>query len=144
MHANKTGTPKFRGSGCQFPQSQCHPSPRTGIALGTRLVLPWNFRKFSCKIYPIPWNFLVKFGPVHGISMCKLLLPMEFPSWDIYSWKFPSNIYPPMEFPSHEIYPSLWKFLVRITPPLGNSRTWMPPSLEIPGLMHPLPWKFQG
>ena len=37
MHADKTGTPKFRGSGCQFPQSQCHPSPRTGIALGTRL-----------------------------------------------------------------------------------------------------------
>ena len=35
----RTGTPKFRGSGCQFPQSQCHPSPRTGIALGTRLVL---------------------------------------------------------------------------------------------------------
>ena len=33
----RTGTPKFRGSGCQFPQSQCHPSPRTGIALGTRL-----------------------------------------------------------------------------------------------------------
>jgi hypothetical protein len=31
------GTPKFRGSGCQFPQSECHPSPRTGIALGTRL-----------------------------------------------------------------------------------------------------------
>ena len=23
----------------QFPQSQCHPSPRTGIALGTRLTL---------------------------------------------------------------------------------------------------------
>jgi hypothetical protein len=38
VHADKTGTPKFRGSGCQFPQSQCHPSPRTGIALGTRLV----------------------------------------------------------------------------------------------------------
>ena len=37
MYADKTGTPKFRGSGCQFPQSQCHPSPRTGIALGTRL-----------------------------------------------------------------------------------------------------------
>ena len=34
----RTGTPKFRGSGCQFPQSQCHPSPRTGIALGTRLI----------------------------------------------------------------------------------------------------------
>ena len=33
----RTGTPKFRGSSCQFPQSQCHPSPRTGIALGTRL-----------------------------------------------------------------------------------------------------------
>jgi hypothetical protein len=37
VHADKTETPKFRGSGCQFPQSQCHPSPRTGIALGTRL-----------------------------------------------------------------------------------------------------------
>ena len=33
----RTGIPKFRGSGCQFPQSQCLPSPRTGIALGTRL-----------------------------------------------------------------------------------------------------------
>jgi hypothetical protein len=22
----RTGTPKFRGLGCQFPQSQCHPS----------------------------------------------------------------------------------------------------------------------
>ena len=33
----RTGTPKFRCSGCQFLQSQCHPSPRTGIALGTRL-----------------------------------------------------------------------------------------------------------
>jgi hypothetical protein len=50
-----TGTPKFRGSSSlsactidkrytnhstgknQFPQSQCHPSPRTGISLGTRL-----------------------------------------------------------------------------------------------------------
>jgi hypothetical protein len=40
VYADKTGTPKFRGSGCQFPQSQCHPSPRTGIALGTRLVKP--------------------------------------------------------------------------------------------------------
>jgi hypothetical protein len=31
----RTVTPKFRGSGCQFPQSrQCLPSPRTGIALG--------------------------------------------------------------------------------------------------------------
>jgi hypothetical protein len=38
-----------------------------------------------------------------------------------------------MEFPSHEIYPSLWKFLVRITPPLGNSEPECP-----------LPWKFQG
>ena len=53
-----TGTPKFSGSGSlsactminvkpitrstgkiEFPQSQCHPSPRTGIALGTRLTL---------------------------------------------------------------------------------------------------------
>jgi hypothetical protein len=60
--------------------------------------LPWNSRKFSCKIYPSPWNFHLKFG--HGISMCKFIpLPMEFPSW--------------------EIYPSLWKFHVRITPPLG-------------------------
>ena len=38
----RTGTPKFRGSGCQFPQSQCHPSPRTGIALGTRLGHSWS------------------------------------------------------------------------------------------------------
>ena len=43
----RTGTPKFRGSGCQFPQSQCHPSPRTGIALGTRLR---GVRKFIAKI----------------------------------------------------------------------------------------------
>jgi hypothetical protein len=42
VHADKTGTPKFRGSGCQFPQSQCHPSPRTGISLGTRLLLLSN------------------------------------------------------------------------------------------------------
>ena len=37
VHADKTGTPKFRGTGCQFLRSQCHPSPRTGVALGTRL-----------------------------------------------------------------------------------------------------------
>ena len=35
----RTGTPKFRGSGYQFPQNQCHPSPRTGIALGARLLI---------------------------------------------------------------------------------------------------------
>ena len=40
----RIGTPKFRGSGCQFPQSQCHPSPRTGIALGTRLGLSRIFK----------------------------------------------------------------------------------------------------
>ena len=51
---------------------------------------------------------------------------MEFPSWDIYSRKFPSNICPPMEFPSHQIYPSLWKFHVRITPPLGNPKPECP------------------
>jgi hypothetical protein len=39
----RTGTPKFRVSGCQFPQSQCHPSPRTGIALGTRLRCSFKF-----------------------------------------------------------------------------------------------------
>ena len=27
----RTGTPKFRGSGCQFPQSQCHPSPAQAL-----------------------------------------------------------------------------------------------------------------
>ena len=32
-------------------------------------VLPWNFRKFSCKIYPFPWNFLVKITLPHGISI---------------------------------------------------------------------------
>jgi hypothetical protein len=79
---------------------------------------------------------------------------MEFPSWDIYSRKFPSNICPPMEFPFHEIYPSLWKFHVKIAPPLGiselmhpspgNSKVSLPPLLEIPRLMHPFPWKFQG
>ena len=40
----RTGTPKFRGSGCQFPQSQCHPGPRTGIALGTRLSISSRHR----------------------------------------------------------------------------------------------------
>jgi hypothetical protein len=35
----RTGTPKFRGSGCQFPKSQCHPSPRTGIALGYEIAV---------------------------------------------------------------------------------------------------------
>jgi hypothetical protein len=34
----RTGTPKFKGSGCQFPQSQGLPSTRTGISLGKRLV----------------------------------------------------------------------------------------------------------
>jgi hypothetical protein len=58
---------------------------------------------------------------------------MEFPSWHMYSQKFPSNICPAMEFPSHEIYPFLWKFHVRITPPLG---------IPEPGC--PLPWNFQG
>jgi hypothetical protein len=43
------GTPKFRGSGCQFPQSQCHPSPRTGIALGTRLADIQPSSLISCK-----------------------------------------------------------------------------------------------
>jgi hypothetical protein len=33
------------------------------------LILPWNFRKFSCKIYPFPWNFLVKITLAHGISI---------------------------------------------------------------------------
>jgi hypothetical protein len=34
------------------------------------LVLPWNFCKFSCKIYPFPWNFLVKINTLpHGISI---------------------------------------------------------------------------
>ena len=46
----RTGTPKFRGSGCQFPQSQCHPSPRTGIALGTRLSVSLNNEKICCEI----------------------------------------------------------------------------------------------
>ena len=32
-------------------------------------VLPWNFRKFSCKIFPFPWNFLVKITLAHGISI---------------------------------------------------------------------------
>jgi hypothetical protein len=64
---------------------------------------------------------------------CVLPLSMEFPPWDIYSWKFPSNIGPPMEFPSNEIYLSLWKFHVRITPPLG---------IPEPGC--PLSWKSQG
>ena len=32
-------------------------------------ILPWNFRKFSCKIYPFPWNFLVKITLAHGISI---------------------------------------------------------------------------
>ena len=51
----RTGTPKFRGSGCQFPQSQCHPSPRTGIALGTRLRKPWS-GPVTC--LPKKWQYL--------------------------------------------------------------------------------------
>ena len=42
MHADKEPEPlnlEVPVTGCQFPQSQCHPSPRTGIALGTRLPL---------------------------------------------------------------------------------------------------------
>jgi hypothetical protein len=39
----RTGTPKFRGSGCQFPQSQCHPSPRTGIALGINVSMNYDW-----------------------------------------------------------------------------------------------------
>jgi hypothetical protein len=30
---------------------------------------PWNLRKLSCKIYPFPWNFLVKITLPHGISI---------------------------------------------------------------------------
>ena len=48
-----TGIPKFRGSGCLFPQSQCLPSPRTGIALhgyeivlsGTKKIISIDTRK---------------------------------------------------------------------------------------------------
>jgi hypothetical protein len=76
--------------------------------------------------------------------MYKLPFPIEFPSWDIYSRKFLANICPPMEFPSHEIYHSLWKFHVRITPPLGipdpecpgNSKVSAPPPLEIPRFLN--------
>ena len=50
-----TGTPEFRGSGFQFPQSQCHPSPRTGIALGTRL-------SFSRKLYCFTKNLASEVG----------------------------------------------------------------------------------
>jgi hypothetical protein len=32
-------------------------------------ILPWNFPKFSCKIYPFLWNFLVKITLAHGISI---------------------------------------------------------------------------
>jgi hypothetical protein len=39
-------------------------------------VLPWNFRKFSCKNYPSPWNFHLKFGPVYGINIPP---PLEIP-----------------------------------------------------------------
>jgi hypothetical protein len=35
-------------------------------------ILPWNFRKFTCKIYPFPWNFLVKITLAHGISILNL------------------------------------------------------------------------
>jgi hypothetical protein len=102
-------------------------------------ILPWNFRKFSCKIYPFPWNFLVKitlahgisilnwafpwnfhlkFGPVHGISMCKLPLPMEFAAWEIYSRKF------------HLTYVLPWNF---------HSMKFTPPS-EIPYENYSSPW----
>ena len=46
-----TGTPKFRGSSCLFPQSQCLPSLRTGIALGVRDCYPSG--KFD-QLHPPP------------------------------------------------------------------------------------------
>ena len=63
----RTGTPKFRGSGCQFPQSQCHPSPHTGIALGTRLVTMMHC-KASCHIlyYPASKVLSYFFSAQHG------------------------------------------------------------------------------
>jgi hypothetical protein len=66
----RTGTPKFRGSGCQFLQSQWHPSPRTGIALGTRLaksqILAFSHEPESgCVIHPYflkEWQYGLIFG----------------------------------------------------------------------------------
>ena len=62
----RTGTPKFRGSGCQFPQSQCHPSPRTGIALGTRLVDSRIKIKSSSQV-----NFLAYYGSINQSTFTK-------------------------------------------------------------------------
>jgi hypothetical protein len=62
----RTRTPKFRGSGCQFAQSQCHPSPRTGIALGSRLVDSRIKIKSSSQV-----NFLAYYGSINQSTFTK-------------------------------------------------------------------------
>jgi hypothetical protein len=97
---------------------------RLDALLAKNLTLSHVGTPLECKIYPFPWNFhfkfnrpinphgipfILKFGLLQGISMCKLPLPMEFPSWDVYSWNFsltyvlPWNFHPiiftPLEIP---------------------------------------------
>jgi hypothetical protein len=72
-----TGTPKFRGSGCQFPQSQCHPSPHTGIALGTRLVAMLLVCPTSL-FYSVQWQTISLGYPMHyALIMLTLLVVMH-------------------------------------------------------------------
>jgi hypothetical protein len=97
VHADKTGTPKFRGSGCQFPQSQCHPSPRTGISLGTRLDYAWLnpcgpipppgntpgiciFLQ-ECSKFPTPGTLKLDNSPLRGIAYWSLI------AYHLYCWK---------------------------------------------------------
>jgi hypothetical protein len=85
VHADKTGTPKFRGSGCQFPQSQCHPSPRTGIALGTRLIKQMNIDKMvTCP------NHILEFNNFHineVIKSCYKLFTIEDIISNVEIWR---------------------------------------------------------
>jgi hypothetical protein len=75
-------------------------------------------------------NFHLKFGLVHGINYMGInyLSLSNFHHGTFTPGNFPLTYV----LPSHEIYPSLWKFHVRITPPLG-----------IPDPECPLPWNFQ-
>jgi hypothetical protein len=84
-------------------------------------VLPWNFRKFSCKIYPFPWNFLVKITLPHVISILNLALSMEFPCVNYPSlWNFHHGTFTPGNFPLTYVLP--WNFHpIKFTPPFGNS-----------------------
>jgi hypothetical protein len=74
-----TGTPKFRGSSCLFPQSQCLPSLRTGIALGTRLLPVWKIWPITPPPPPEEW------GPfcIRCTSTFEVVISFVFASWII-------------------------------------------------------------